>query len=85
MEDVTKKNWEPRPVNGEELAGLAKEVVNQPPDVAAALKRILSRKLALPSKTNLKIRHAGDDGHPDSRSLIRSYKSLDFRIRGNDG
>ena len=43
IEDVTKKNWEPRPVNGEELEGLAKEVVNQPPEVAAALKRILSQ------------------------------------------
>ncbi len=43
VEDMTKKNWEPRPVNGEELAGLAKEVVNQPPEVAAALKRILSQ------------------------------------------
>ena len=43
IEDITKKNWEPRPVNGEELETLAKEVVNQPPDVAAALKRILSQ------------------------------------------
>ncbi len=43
VEDITKKNWEPRPVNGEELAGLAKEVVNQPPDVSDALKRILSQ------------------------------------------
>jgi hypothetical protein len=30
-------------VGGEELQALAKEVVNQPPDVAAALKRILSQ------------------------------------------
>jgi len=43
VEDTTKKNWEPRPVNGEELAGLAKEVVNQPPDVSDALIRILSK------------------------------------------
>ena len=43
IEDISKKNWEPRPVNGEELSELAKEVVNQPPDVAAALKRILSQ------------------------------------------
>jgi hypothetical protein len=30
-------------VNGEELERLAKEVVHQPPDVAAALKQILSQ------------------------------------------
>src|SRR5262245_25554425 len=42
-EDVAKKGWEPRPVNGEELETLAKEVVNQPPEVATALKRILSQ------------------------------------------
>jgi tripartite-type tricarboxylate transporter receptor subunit TctC len=43
VEDVTKKGWEPRPVSGEELGALAKEVVNQPPEVSAALKRILSQ------------------------------------------
>ena len=43
LEDAVKRGWEPRPVNGEELQALAKEVVNQPPDIAAALKRILSK------------------------------------------
>jgi tripartite-type tricarboxylate transporter receptor subunit TctC len=43
LEDMGKKGWEPQPVNGEELQRLAKEVVNQPPEVAAALKRILSQ------------------------------------------
>ena len=43
LEDIAKKGWEPRPVNGDELEKLAKEVVNQPPEVAAALKRILSQ------------------------------------------
>ncbi len=43
IEETTKKNWEPRPVSGEELEGLAKEVLNQPPDVSSALKRILSK------------------------------------------
>ena len=43
VEDVTKKGWEPRPISGEELGALAKEVVNQPPEVSAALKRILSQ------------------------------------------
>jgi tripartite-type tricarboxylate transporter receptor subunit TctC len=43
LEDVAKKGWEPRPVSGEELGALVKEVVNQPPEVSAALKRILSQ------------------------------------------
>jgi tripartite-type tricarboxylate transporter receptor subunit TctC len=43
IEDTAKKGWEPRPVSGEELGALAKEVVNQPPEVSAALKRILSQ------------------------------------------
>ncbi len=43
LEDIAKKNWQPRPVNGDELEKLAKEVVNQPPEVAAPLKRILSQ------------------------------------------
>ncbi len=43
LDDAAKKGWEPRPVSGEELGALAKEVVNQPPEVSAALKRILSQ------------------------------------------
>jgi tripartite-type tricarboxylate transporter receptor subunit TctC len=43
IEDTAKKGWEPRPVSGAELGALAKEVVNQPPEVSAALKRILSQ------------------------------------------
>ena len=43
LEDMGKKGWEPQPVNGEELQRLAKEVVNQPPEVSAALKRLLSQ------------------------------------------
>lgn len=42
-EDLKKRKWEVKPVSGEELQALAKEVVNQPPDVAAGLKRILSQ------------------------------------------
>ena len=41
QEDLAKRNWEARPVFGEELQNLAKDVVNQPPEVASALKRIL--------------------------------------------
>ena len=43
QEDIAKRNWEARPVFGEELQNLAKDVVNQPPEVSAALKRILSQ------------------------------------------
>ena len=43
IEDLKKKGWEASPVDGEELQTLAKEVVDQPPDVAAALKRLISK------------------------------------------
>jgi hypothetical protein len=43
QEELKKRKWEVEFVGGEELQVLAKEVVNQPPDVAAALKRILSQ------------------------------------------
>jgi tripartite-type tricarboxylate transporter receptor subunit TctC len=41
--ELKKRRWEVAPVRGEELEALAKEVVDQPADVAAALKRILSK------------------------------------------
>ena len=43
QEDMVKRGWEPRPVNGDELAALAKDVVNQPPEISEAIKRILSQ------------------------------------------
>jgi tripartite-type tricarboxylate transporter receptor subunit TctC len=43
VDELKKRNWEAEPVPGEELETLAREVVNQPPEVAAALKRILSK------------------------------------------
>ena len=43
QEDMAKRGWEPRPVNGDELAALAQEVVNQPADLRDAIKRILSQ------------------------------------------
>jgi tripartite-type tricarboxylate transporter receptor subunit TctC len=43
LDDMKKKNWEAAPVAGEELEALAKEVVDQPAEVTAALKRILSK------------------------------------------
>jgi tripartite-type tricarboxylate transporter receptor subunit TctC len=43
LEDAAKRGWEPRPVSGDELQALAQEVINQPPEIATALKRILSK------------------------------------------
>lgn len=43
VQELKKRNWEVEPVGGEELQNLAKEVVNQPADVAAALQGILSQ------------------------------------------
>jgi hypothetical protein len=43
LDEIKRRNWEVEPVPGEELEALAHEVVNQPPEVAAALKRILSK------------------------------------------
>jgi tripartite-type tricarboxylate transporter receptor subunit TctC len=42
-DELKKRRWEAAPVGGVELESLAKEIVNQPPDVTAALKRILSK------------------------------------------
>jgi tripartite-type tricarboxylate transporter receptor subunit TctC len=42
-DELKKRGWEAGPVGGEELEVLAKEIVNQPPDVTAALKRLLSK------------------------------------------
>jgi tripartite-type tricarboxylate transporter receptor subunit TctC len=43
LDEMKKRGWEAEPVAGDELQSLATEVVNQPPEVAAALKRILSK------------------------------------------
>jgi tripartite-type tricarboxylate transporter receptor subunit TctC len=42
-DELKKRKWEAAPVDGPELEALAKEIVNQPPEVTAALKRILSK------------------------------------------
>jgi tripartite-type tricarboxylate transporter receptor subunit TctC len=42
-DELKKRNWEAGPIGGAELESLAKEIVNQPPDVTASLKRILSK------------------------------------------
>jgi tripartite-type tricarboxylate transporter receptor subunit TctC len=43
VEEIKRRKWQAEPVAGDTLQALAKEVVDQPPDVAAALKRILSK------------------------------------------
>ena len=43
VEELKKRNWELDPVGGEELRKLARQVVKQPADVAAALERILGQ------------------------------------------
>ncbi len=43
LDEIKKRGWEAEPVPGDELQSLATEVVNQPPEVTAALKRILSQ------------------------------------------
>ena len=43
QEELKKRKWEVEFIGGEELQSLARDVVNQPPEVAAALKRILSK------------------------------------------
>jgi tripartite-type tricarboxylate transporter receptor subunit TctC len=42
-DELKKRNWEAGPIGGEALESLAKDIVNQPPDVTAALKRLLSK------------------------------------------
>jgi tripartite-type tricarboxylate transporter receptor subunit TctC len=43
VEEAKKKKWEVRPVGGEELEALAKEVVDQPPEVVEWLKKLLAK------------------------------------------
>jgi hypothetical protein len=39
--EANKRQWEINPVRGEKLEALAKEVINQPPDVIERMKGIL--------------------------------------------
>jgi len=41
LADAKKRNWPVEPVGGEQLSALAKEVVAQPPEVIARLKKLL--------------------------------------------
>jgi tripartite-type tricarboxylate transporter receptor subunit TctC len=42
LADAKKRRWPVEPVGGEQLAALAKEVIAQPPDVVARLKKLLA-------------------------------------------
>jgi tripartite-type tricarboxylate transporter receptor subunit TctC len=42
-DELKKRSWEAGPIGGAELESLAKEIVNQPPEVTAALKRLLAK------------------------------------------
>lgn len=44
LAEAKKRGWEINPVGGEKLEALAKEVVNQPPEVIAAMNEILEGK-----------------------------------------
>jgi tripartite-type tricarboxylate transporter receptor subunit TctC len=43
LAEAKKNGWELSPVNGEELQALAKEVIDQPPEVVEWLKRLLAK------------------------------------------
>ena len=42
LAEANKRRWPVEPVGGEQLAALAKEVIAQPPDVVARLKKLLA-------------------------------------------
>jgi tripartite-type tricarboxylate transporter receptor subunit TctC len=44
LDEAKKRGWELRPVSGEELQALAKEVIDQPPEVIEWLKKLLAKK-----------------------------------------
>ncbi|MGH7775315.1 MAG: Bug family tripartite tricarboxylate transporter substrate binding protein [Candidatus Binatia bacterium] len=44
LAEAAKRQWEINPISGEKLEALAKEAINQPPEIIAGLKRILGEK-----------------------------------------
>jgi tripartite-type tricarboxylate transporter receptor subunit TctC len=44
LAEAAKRKWEINPISGERLEALAKEVINQPPEIIASLKKILGDK-----------------------------------------
>lgn len=43
LEEAKKRGWEVKPVSGEELEALAKDVITQPPEVIEWLKKLLGK------------------------------------------
>ena len=43
LDEITKRGWTVDAVGGEDLQALAKEVTNQPPEVVAWLKKLLTK------------------------------------------
>jgi len=43
LAEAKKRGWEIKPVSGDELEVIAKDVINQPPDVVAWLKKLLAK------------------------------------------
>ena len=39
--DANKRQWEINPVSGERLEALAKEVINQPPEIIERMKKVI--------------------------------------------
>lgn len=42
LEEGKKRNWQVEPISGEELESLAKEVIDQLPEVVARIKELLA-------------------------------------------
>ena len=41
LADANKRQWEISPVSGERLEALAKEVINQPPEIIERMKKVM--------------------------------------------
>jgi tripartite-type tricarboxylate transporter receptor subunit TctC len=41
LTDASKRQWEINPVSGERLEALAKEVINQPPEIIERMKKVM--------------------------------------------
>ena len=41
LAEANKRQWEINPVSGEKLTALARDVIHQPPDISARMKKVL--------------------------------------------
>jgi tripartite-type tricarboxylate transporter receptor subunit TctC len=41
LADANKRQWEINPISGEKLEALAKEVINQPPEIIERMKKVM--------------------------------------------